>query len=125
VEVTTLIIPGWNDDEKEIKAEAQWLSSVDPLMPWHVTAFHPDYLMRDTPQTPPESLVRTREIGMHAGLKYIYCGNIPFAYSDYEATSCHGCGKRIISRFGFKMGENDIRDGKCRFCKTRIPGIWK
>jgi pyruvate formate lyase activating enzyme len=122
--VTTLLIPGWNDDEKELKAEAGWLASVDPLMPWHVTAFHPDYKMQDTPPTPPESLIKAREIGKLAGLKYIYCGNIPSSYSDYESTSCHKCGKRLVARYGFSVTENNVVSGKCRFCKERIPGIW-
>ena len=124
VEVTTLIIPKWNDDQKEIKAEAEWLASIDPLMPWHVTAFHPDYKMRDASPTPPESLIRIREIGKMAGLKYIYCGNVGYSYSDYEATACHSCGKRLIMRYGYDITENNVVSGRCRFCKTQIPGIW-
>jgi pyruvate formate lyase activating enzyme len=125
VEVTTLIIPGWNDDEKELKAEAEWFASVDPLMPWHVTAFHPEYKMLDTPSTPPESLVKAREIARMAGLRYVYCGNVPSTYSDYETTVCHKCGKKLVTRNGFEVSGNDVSDGKCRYCKEKIPGIWK
>ena len=125
VEVTTLIIPKWNDDLKDLKAEAEWLASVDPRMPWHVTAFHPDYKMLDTPATPPETLVKTREIAKMAGLKHVYCGNVPGAYADYEATECPKCGKRIVARYGFNVTENNVVEGKCRFCKEKISGIWK
>jgi pyruvate formate lyase activating enzyme len=125
VEVTTLIIPGWNDKESEIKAEAEWLASIDPLMPWHVTAFHPDYKMLDTPSTPPESLVRIREIGKMAGLRYLYCGNVATYYSDYESTDCHSCGKRLITRLGYRITQDEAKAGRCRYCKAKIPGIWE
>jgi pyruvate formate lyase activating enzyme len=125
VEVTTLIIPGWNDDEEELRAEAQWLASIDPQMPWHVTAFHPDYRMQDTPATAPDMLVKAREIGKAAGLKHVYCGNVPLSYTDYEATACPKCGKNVIHRIGFDILENRVVDGKCGFCKTRINGVWK
>lgn len=125
VEVTTLIVPGWNDDEGELNEEAKWLASVDPLMPWHVTAFHPDYKMRDTQETPPETLVKARAIAEMAGLKYVYCGNVSLAYSEYETTSCHKCGKTLISRYGFNVTENNVSDGACKNCKEKIPGIWK
>ena len=125
VEVTTLIIPGWNDDEKELKAEARWLASVDPEMPWHVTAFYPNYRMLTTPPTPPDILVRAREIGKAAGLKHVYCGNVPLSYTDYEATVCHKCGKPLVRRIGFEILESSIIGGKCRFCKTTINGVWE
>jgi len=125
VEVTTLIIPGWNDDEKELKEEAEFLASVDPEMPWHVTAFHPDYKMLDTPPTPPDLLMRARAIGKEAGLKHVYCGNVPLAYSYNETTFCQKCGKELIERAGFSITENSVIDGKCRFCKAQIRGVWK
>jgi len=125
VETTTLIIPGWNDDLKELKAEAEFLASVDPEMPWHVTAFHPDYKMLDTEATPPEILVKAREIGKMAGLKYVYCGNVGFGYSDYEATDCPKCGKKIVSRMGFSVRESHVVKGRCQFCRTKISGVWE
>jgi pyruvate formate lyase activating enzyme len=124
VEVTTLLIPGWNDDEKELKEEAEWLASVDPEMPWHVPAFHPEYKMLDTKRTPPDLLIRAREIGKTAGIKHVYCGNLPFSYSGYETTICSSCGKDVIKRVGFSISEIDIIDGKCRFCKKEIKGVW-
>jgi pyruvate formate lyase activating enzyme len=124
VEVTTLFIPGWNDDETELKAEAEFLANVDPELPWHVTAFHPDYKLRDAKPTEPETLVRAREIGKLAGLKYVYCGNVPTEYYDYETTKCPKCDKALIRRNGFVVTDNHITDGKCRFCKTKIKGVW-
>ena len=125
VEVTTLIIPDWNDDMKELKAEAEFLASVDPEMPWHVTAFHPDYKLLDKEETPPETLIKAREIGKMAGLKHVYCGNVPLSYSDYETTHCPKCEKALIRRTGFLVDSNDAPDGKCRFCKTKLKGVWK
>ncbi len=125
VEVTTLIIPGWNDDLKELEAEAAWLASVDPEMPWHVTAFHPDYKMLDTQPTPPEILMKAREIGIAAGLKHVYCGNVPSAYADYETTACASCGKGLVRRAGFRILENGVIGGRCRHCKKPVSGVWK
>lgn len=125
VEVTTLIIPGWNDNEKELKEEAEFLASVDPEMPWHVTAFHPDFRMLDTAPTPPEILVRARAIGKEAGLKHVYCGNVPFAYASHETTFCQKCGKELVTRMGFSVTGNNLIDGKCRFCKAQIKGVWR
>ena len=125
VEVTTLLIPGENDSLEELKAEAEWLASVDKEMPWHVTAFHPDYKMLDKLPTPPESLLKAREIGCEAGLKFVYVGNLPVEYADYENTKCPKCRKVLIKRDGFSVSENNILSGKCRFCKTKINGVWK
>jgi len=125
VEVTTLMIPGWNDDEGELSDEARFLASVDPEMPWHVTAFHPDYRLLDREPTPPETLVRAREIGRIAGIRHIYCGNVSAAYSDYETTSCASCGKALIRRTGFMVTENNVIGGKCRFCKAKTMGVWE
>ncbi|MBU0590699.1 AmmeMemoRadiSam system radical SAM enzyme [Candidatus Micrarchaeota archaeon] len=125
VEVTTLLIPGWNDKENELKQEAEYLASVDPEMPWHITAFHPDYKMTDGKRTPPETLVRVREIGFEAGLKHVYCGNLLGKYAEYENTICPKCGKKIIQRSGFEVLEASIVDGRCRHCKNNIRGVWK
>lgn len=125
VEVTTLIIPDWNDSEQELKAEAEFLASVDKDMPWHVTAFHPDYKLRDKEPTPPEILVRAREIGKMAGITHVYCGNVPGTYADYETTSCPKCGKALISRTGFDITENRMKGGRCGYCKAAIKGVWK
>ncbi|MFA6035455.1 MAG: AmmeMemoRadiSam system radical SAM enzyme [Candidatus Micrarchaeia archaeon] len=124
VEVTTLLIPGWNDDEKELREEAEWLASVDKEMPWHVTAFHPDYKLLDKPPTPPETLLKARKIGLEAGLKHVYCGNLGAEYADYETTFCAGCGKPLVVRHGYRIMGDDVKDGKCKFCKRKVSGIW-
>ncbi|MFH1394314.1 MAG: AmmeMemoRadiSam system radical SAM enzyme [Candidatus Micrarchaeota archaeon] len=125
VEITTLIIPGWNDKPDELKGIADFLSGVDPEMPWHVTSFSPHYKMKSTPQTQPEALLKAKAIGKEAGLKYVYVGNVPAGYEEHECTSCPGCGKRLIERSGFSITKNGLADGKCRYCKTKIKGVWK
>jgi pyruvate formate lyase activating enzyme len=124
VEVTTLVIPGWNDDEKELGQAAEWLASVDPDMPWHVTAFHPDYKMRSTPGTLPGSLLRIREIGKAAGIKHVYVGNVGASYSEYETTICPKCGKELITRVGMSVAENLLKKGRCS-CGEKIAGVWE
>jgi pyruvate formate lyase activating enzyme len=125
VEVTTLLIPGWNDKLEELKAEAEWLASVDLQMPWHITAFHPDYKMLDTPGTPPEILIKARQIGQDAGLKHVYCGNLPISYADKETTSCPKCSEQLIVREGMSVKKNLIDNGKCSFCGEPIAGVWE
>jgi len=125
VEVTTLLIPGWNDNEQELQNAAEWLCGVDAEMPWHITAFHPDYKMRDAKRTTPEILIKAREIGKNAGLKYVYCGNVSLEYYSYETTFCPHCNKKIIMRIGFETQEINIIDGNCRFCKKPVAGVWE
>ncbi len=124
VEVTTLIIPGWNDDPQELKEAAEWLASVDPDMPWHVTAFHPDYKMLDTPRALPEKLLKIREIGKNAGIKHVYVGNVGASYSEYETTLCPSCGKELILRVGMSVAENLMKKGTCT-CGEKIAGVWE
>lgn len=125
VEVTTLLIPGWNDDERELASEAKFLASVDKEMPWHVTAFHPDYKLLDKTETPPETLVKAHEIGKAAGIKYVYCGNVSFNYSNYETTICPKCNKELIIRIGFHVTDNNVVNGNCQFCNQKIKGVWQ
>ena len=89
--------------------------------PWHVSAFHPTYKLVDSRPTSPETLIRAREIGLRAGLRYVYTGNIPGI--DGEHTYCYNCGKPVIRRRGFTVLGRDIRDGSCAFCGARIDGI--
>ncbi|MFZ5501340.1 MAG: radical SAM protein, partial [Candidatus Micrarchaeota archaeon] len=127
VEVTTLFIPGLNDSEKEMKDIASFLAGIDKEMPWHATAFYPAYKLMDKEPTPPETLVRAREIGLAAGLKHVYCGNVSASYSEYETTYCPNpeCGKPLIKRVYFSVEKDDIKGGKCRFCKTPVNGVWR
>lgn len=124
-EVTTLIIPGKNDDPDELSELAGFLASVDKEMPWHVTAFHPSYKMLSTPSTTPEILLKAKEIGKDAGIKHIYLGNVPHSYSAHESTYCPKCNKLVIERVAFNTVNNNIINGKCRFCKQKIKGVWK
>ena len=126
VEIVTLLVPGFNDGTDEIKAMAGFLAGVDPLMPWHVTAFHPDYKMSEGYRpTTVEDLLRAVEIGAQAGLKYIYAGNIPGRVDKWEDTRCHHCGVTLIRRQGFMVRQNHLgAGGACPACHKRIPGIW-
>jgi len=122
-EITTLVIPRFNDSTEELKDTANFIASLNKNIPWHVTAFHPDYKMLDTPRTPPETLEKAHRIGKDAGLKYVYTGNIPGM--DYESTYCSNCNEKLIDRYGMSMRENKLIDGKCFNCKTKIEGVWK
>jgi pyruvate formate lyase activating enzyme len=122
IELTTLLIPGRNDgDEELMKISAFIGDEVGVDTPWHVSAFHPAYRLTDSPPTPPETLARARKIGLEAGLRYVYTGNIPGM--DGEHTYCYNCKKPVIKRWGFSVIEYNIEGGLCRFCKTRIDGI--
>jgi len=123
VEVTTLIIPGHNDSEEYIKNIAEFIKSVDPAIPWHVTQFYPTYKLMDVQRTPVNTLRRTRQMGLDLGLKYVYVGNV--TGEGGENTYCPNCKEMLIHRFGFSIGENRIRDGKCANCGANIDGVWE
>ncbi len=124
VEVTTLIIPGANDDPAELKDLADFLSGdLGPDTPWHISRFHPAYRLTDRPPTPVQTLRKAREIGMAAGLRYVYTGNVPG--EEAESTFCRGCGKKLVDRWGFTVKDNRIREGKCPDCGVVIEGIWE
>ena len=123
VEVTTLIIPGCNDSPEELKDIARFLVEISPKIPWHVSAFYPTYKLTSAPRTPPETLRKARRIGLDAGLRYVYTGNIPG--DEGENTFCHNCGKIIIERTGYRVGAVNIRAGRCAFCGTPAAGVWE
>jgi len=125
VEIVTLIVPGFNDTDKELTDIAQFIASVSPDIPWHVTAFHSDYKMLDIPSTSVQTLLRAVEIGYKAGLHYVYAGNIPGAVKNYENTYCHSCKHLLVERYGFRVKNNFIKDGCCPNCNSKIPGIWE
>jgi len=127
VEIVTLVVPGFSDDADDLKRMAAFLSSVDPLMPWHVTAFHPDYKMSDGyRRTRAEELLKVVEYGRQAGLKYLYPGNLPGQVGGGENTRCHHCGSTVVRRYGFAVLENRIgRGGTCPDCHQTLPGIWE
>lgn len=124
VEVVTLVVPGFNDSPDELWDAARFLASVSTDIPWHVTAFHPDYKM-DANYTPSETLRTAAEIGQEAGLHYVYAGNLPGKVGTYEDTFCPNCGQALVKRFGYVIGEYHITaQGKCPSCGTSIPGVW-
>ena len=125
VGVVTLTIPGFNDGDDELKQIADFLVSVSTDIPWHVTAFHPDYKMTEPARTPAETLIRAYDIGKAAGLKFVYPGNTHGGVGDRENTYCPACDALLIRRTGFVVHENRIKDGKCPSCKAIIPGIWE
>jgi pyruvate formate lyase activating enzyme len=124
VEVVTLVVPGWNDTEEELRGIARFLAGVSRDIPWHVTAFHPDYRMGDRGRTPPETLVRAAAIGQEAGLRYVYAGNIPGRTGSLENTYCPTCRGLLIERRGFRVLTNRLAAGACPDCHAEIPGVW-
>ena len=122
IELTTLIIPGMNDSEDELRQIAQFIKEeVGPETPWHVTQFYPMYKLSHLYSTPLETLKRAREIGLESGLRYVYTGNVP-GYPG-ENTYCYSCGKLLIRRYGYEILEYKIKDSKCPYCGARIDGV--
>jgi pyruvate formate lyase activating enzyme len=126
LEVVTLLIPGFNDSGEEIRDIARFLRSVSPDIPWHVTAFHPDYKMTDRGVTPARSLLRAADIGRTEGLHYVYAGNIPGAVGPFESTWCPFCGALLIERVGYRILQDrvTVAGGSCPECSATIPGVW-
>jgi pyruvate formate lyase activating enzyme len=123
VEVTTLVIPTYNDSEKTLKEIAEFIKSVDPAIPWHVTQFYPTHELTGQPRTPMKILRRAREIGLEAGLKYVYEGNVPG--EGRESTYCPNCGELVIERVGFLIKQNKLVDSCCFQCKSEIDGVFE
>jgi pyruvate formate lyase activating enzyme len=125
LEVVTLVVPGFNDSNDELWDAARFLSSVSPDIPWHVTAFHSDYKMSDTENTPAQTLLRAAEIGREAGLRYVYAGNLPGRVDEYEDTFCPKCNTPLVRRSGYFIHQNRLTaQGTCPQCGTKIAGVW-
>src|SRR5437879_4826552 len=125
LEIVTLLIPGFNDSEDELKRLTEFLAGVSPLIPWHVTAFHEDYKMTDPRDTTARDLMRAVEIGKQAGLRFVYAGNLPGGVGDAENTRCHNCDETLVERSGFLVtGYHLTSTGGCPACGTSIPGRW-
>lgn len=125
LEVVTLVVPGFNDSNDELWEAARYLASVSADIPWHVTAFHSDYKMSDTDNTPTKTVLRAAEIGREAGLHYVYAGNLPGKVGEYEDTCCPKCNTTLVRRAGFYVHENLLTDlGKCPNCGESIAGVW-
>lgn len=124
VEVVTLVVPGFNDSTEELWDTARFVTSVSADIPWHVTAYHPDY-NHAAPATSSAILQRAADIGQEAGLHYVYAGNLPGRVGSLENTHCPKCGSVLIRRRGFSIQEYHLTaEGKCPKCATVIAGVW-
>jgi pyruvate formate lyase activating enzyme len=124
VEVTTLVVPGLNDDPSELKALAEFLvDDLGPGTPWHISRFHPTYRLTDRPATPVKTLRTAREIGLAAGLRYVYTGNVPG--DTGENTFCPACGVTLVERWGFQVRKMQLKEGRCLKCGQPIEGVWE
>ncbi len=123
VEITTLVVPNQNDSPEELRALAEFIAhDVGPDTPWHVSRFHPDYEMQDRHATPMSTLEQAREIGLQAGLRYVYMGNVPG--SNGENTYCYNCSNLLIQRFGFSIVKSVISaDSTCPNCGAHVDGV--
>ncbi len=121
LEVTTLIIPGLNDTDAELRQTARFLVGLGPETPWHVSRFHPAYRLNDRGPTPVETIRRARQIGLEAGLHYVYTGNVPG--DNGENTFCHSCGAVLISRVGYSIRKRNLKHGACAICGTALAGV--
>ncbi len=125
IEITTLLIPGKNDSDEEIRNIAKFIADIDKAIPWHISAFHPTYKMLDVARTPNATLRRAYKIGQDVGLKYVYVGNVDD--EDYESSYCPKCHQRVIDRRGH-IGQYVVNalkeDGKCPHCGYTLEGVW-
>jgi pyruvate formate lyase activating enzyme len=125
LELTTLLIPGENDSEAELRELSRWVvANLGPDVPLHFTAFHPDFRMRETPPTPPATLRRARAIAREAGVHHVYTGNV--RDREGQSTWCAGCGGLLIEREGYEIGAWNLdAAGACRACGARCPGVFE
>jgi pyruvate formate lyase activating enzyme len=124
-EIVTLVIPGFNDSEEELRRAAEFIASVSPDIPWHVTAFHKDYRMTENANTTAAQLIRACEIGRAAGLSFVYAGNLPGRVGRWENTYCPACDELLVERFGYRILKMRVgADGLCPKCRSKIPGVW-
>jgi pyruvate formate lyase activating enzyme len=125
LEVLTLVIPGFNDSNDELWEAARFVAGVSPEIPWHVTAFHKDYKMTEPDNTTADMLIRAAEIGVEAGLHFVYAGNRPGQVGNWENTYCPQCNTLLIERYGYIIvGYHLTNEGTCPECQHNIPGIW-
>lgn len=125
LEIVTLLVPGFNDDEQELRELTSFLAGVSRDIPWHVTAFRRDYKMTDRGDTTPEMLERAAALGTEAGLRYVYAGNLPGRVGHHEDTRCPTCQRTVVARRGYHIVRNELAaTGRCPGCATRIPGRW-
>ena len=121
VEITTLVVPGLNDSDQELGDLAKFISSVSKDIPWHISRFHPDYQYADVRPTPMSTLERALQLGITAGLKYVYVGNV---MDEGDVTYCSSCQSALIQRRGFSVEANRVKEGKCPNCGTPVAGVF-
>ena len=125
LEIVTLMIPGFNDSEKELRGLTEFIASVSPDIPWHVTAFHQDYKMTDPANTTAADLARAAQFAHDAGLRFVYAGNLPGRVGSLEDTHCPSCNEVVIGRYGYLIQSYTLTaEGTCPKCSTKIPGRW-
>jgi pyruvate formate lyase activating enzyme len=125
LEVVTLLVPGFNDSETELRQIAEFLVSLNPDIPWHVTAFHPDYQMTSYRPARAEDLLKAINVGVRAGLRYVYAGNLPGRVAEWENTRCPNCQETLVQRTGFLVSRNLLESaGRCVRCQHPIAGVW-
>ncbi len=126
LEIVTLVVPGFNDADDELRDAAGYIASISPDIPWHVIAFHKDYRRRSSADTTPADLVRAAEIGAAAGLRFVYAGNLPGQVGRWENTYCPGCQNLLVERTGPTARRDRLtsNDGRCPDCGAAIPGLW-
>jgi pyruvate formate lyase activating enzyme len=123
LEVTTLVIPNWNDNEDELRSAAEFIANELGIdTPWHLSRFYPGYKMSDEDITPVATLMKAMQIGHDAGLHYVYAGNLPSG--EYENTYCPNCNNRLILRNHFSITDSHLQNGECPGCGFKISGVW-
>ncbi|MBW1731016.1 MAG: AmmeMemoRadiSam system radical SAM enzyme [Deltaproteobacteria bacterium] len=122
-EMTTLVVPTYVDDDEMIKRMCQWIvKELGPDYPLHFLRFFPRYKLTRLPPTPIDTLERLREVALREGIHYVYIGNVPG--HEAESTYCHNCHQVLIERKGYAIGQYNLKEGRCKFCNTLIPGVW-
>ncbi len=123
-EIVYLVVPTLNDSTDEIRKMSRWIvNTLGPDVPVHFSRFYPQYMLKNLPPTPVSTLERLRQTAMDAGIHFVYIGNVPG--HPAESTYCPHCGKRLIYRIGYQIIENKLKNGRCPYCGTKIPGVWR
>ena len=122
LEITNLVIPGYNDSEEDLQSLVKFVAEVDVNIPLHFTRFYPHYKMNQVPPTPVETLEKAHKMAREAGIKYVYMGNVPG--SDGENTRCPDCEELLIERNGFNIESNNLKNKKCPKCGAGIDIIF-
>jgi pyruvate formate lyase activating enzyme len=123
-EIVYLVVPTLNDTDQELRALARWVKSdLGADVPVHFSRFYPQYLLKNLPPTPLETLERAKAIADSEGLHYVYLGNVPG--HPAESTYCPKCRRVVVGRVGYTIQEMNILNGKCRFCQQAVPGVWQ